>query len=35
MGQAFLLDQQDFVVPNVAILPEEVLIEIARLRSGQ
>ncbi len=34
MGQAFLLDQQDFIVSERAILPEEVAIEIARFEEA-
>ncbi len=33
-GQAFLLDQQDFVVPERAILEDEVQIEIARFEEA-
>lgn len=34
MGPAFLLDQQDFIVPERAILDEEVSIEIARFEEA-
>ncbi len=34
MGQAFLLDQQDFIVTERQILPEEVTIEIARFEEA-
>lgn len=34
MGQAFLLDQQDFIVSEREILPEEVVIEIARFEEA-
>ena len=30
IGSAFLMDQQDFIVPERAIADEEVLVEIAR-----
>ncbi len=34
MGHAFLLDQQDFIVSDRMVLPEEVLIEIARFEEA-